>query len=179
MKFIFDFDSVLFNTKEFLKHLYACVERAGVPKEIAQEYYKKVGGTQFSLKKLLIYLSIRENLHEEILSKSKSFINQELLKTVQKLGKENCYIVTHANEEWQINKIKSTGLESFFSDIIIVAGSKKEAVEKICAKYKDEKVIFIDEKAKYFEDLDFVKYPNLKTVLYDEKGLEKLISILS
>src|SRR3989344_5835061 len=144
MKFIFDFDSVLFNTKEFLKHLYACVERAGVPKEIAQEYYKKVGGTQFSLKKLLIYLSIRENLHEEILSKS-----------------------------------KSTGLESFFSDIIIVAGSKKEAVEKICAKYKDEKVIFIDEKAKYFEDLDFVKYPNLKTVLYDEKGLEKLISILS
>ena len=157
MKFIFDFDSVLFNTKEFLKHLYACVERAGVPKEIAQEYYKKVGGTQFSLKKLLIYLSIRENLHEEILSKSKSFINQELLKTVQKLGKENCYIVTHANEEWQINKIKSTGLESFFSDIIIVAGSKKEAVEKICAKYKDEKVIFIDEKAKYFEDCKISK----------------------
>lgn len=174
MKFIFDFDDVLFNTKEFLKHLYGCIEKAGVPRNIAEEYYKKVGGTQFSLKKLLTYFSLRENLNEEILRESKSFINEELLKIVQKLGKENCFIITHANKEWQLDKIKSTGVDSFFSEIIVVGESKKQAVEKICAQYVDEEVIFIDDKAKYFEDLDFKKCPNLKTILYDEQGIEKL-----
>ncbi len=178
MKLIFDFDSVLFNTKEFLKYLYDCIEKAGVSRNIAEEYYKKVGGPQFSLKKLLINLLIRENLYEEILRESRNFINQDLIQIVQKLGKDNCYIVTHANEEWQLDKIKSTGIESFFSEIIVVSESKKDAVEKISAKHRNEEVIFIDDKAKHFEDLDFVKYPNLKTILYDERGLEKLNSIL-
>ena len=42
----------------------------------------------------------------------------------------------------------------------------------------NEEVIFVDDKAKHFEDLDFKKYPNLKTVLYDDKGFEKLSAIL-
>ncbi len=174
MKFIFDFDGVLFTTKEFLKYLYACIGKDGVPRNIAEEYYKKVGGTQFNLKKLLIHLSIRENLHEEILEESKSFLNKDLLAVVKKLGKVNCYIVSHANKEWQLDKIRSTGIEFLFSEIIVVPESKKQVVEKICAKYGDEEVIFIDDKAKYFEDLNFKKYPNLKIILYDEQGLEKL-----
>ena len=27
-----------------------------------------------------------------------------------------------------------------------------------------------------FENLDFTKYPNLKTILYDEQGLEKIMA---
>jgi len=75
-----------------------------------------------------------------------------------------------------LDKIRSTGFESFFSKIIVVPESKKKTVEKICTEYNNEKVIFIDDKAKYFEGLDFKKYPNLTTVLYDERGLEKLIA---
>ncbi|HTE48889.1 MAG TPA: HAD family hydrolase [Candidatus Paceibacterota bacterium] len=178
MKVIFDFDGVLFNTKEFLRHLYACLEREGVSNTSTNEYYNKVGGTQFSLKKLLSHFSVRANLYEEILGESKNFINKELLKIVRKLGRENCYMITHANKEWQLDKIKSTGIGSFFSEIIIVSESKKEAVEKICALNINEEVVFIDDKTKYFEGLDFKKYPNLKTILYDEKGLKKLNAII-
>jgi FMN phosphatase YigB (HAD superfamily) len=178
MKFIFDFDAVLFNTKEFLDHLYASIEKKGVPRSTAEAYYKKVGGTKFNLKKLLIHFSLKKNLFDEILNESKSFINKELLIIVQKLGKENCYIVTHAEKEWQLDKIESTGLKYFFSDIIVVSENKKQAVEKICEKYKTEQVVFVDDKAKYFENLDIIKYPNLKTILFDEQGLEKLKFVL-
>ncbi len=175
MKFIFDFDDVLFdNTKKFKEHMYASLEKAGVSRNIAEEYYKTVRGNKFWLKEFLTHFSIKESTYEKILNESKNFTNNELINIVKKLGKENCYIVTHGGEKWQRDKIKITGIESFFSEIIVVQGSKKEAVEKICAKHKEEKVLFIDDKAKHFENLDFKKYPNLKTILYDEQGFERL-----
>lgn len=178
MKFIFDFDGVLFNAKGFIKFMYDYLEKSGMPRATTEEYYKKVGGTKFGLKEMLAYFSIDESFYEKIISESKKFNNKELLDVVTKLGKNNCYIVSHAKEDWQRDKIKRTGIDSFFSEIVVVPESKKQAVENICAIHKDEEVIFIDDKAKYFENLDFKKCPNLKTVLYDEQGLEKLNSIL-
>ena len=84
-------------------------------------------------------------------------------------------MVSYGEEEFQTTKIERSGIAPLFSEIIIVGGSKKEAVEKICEKYKNEEVIFIDDKAKHFEDLDFKKYPNLKTVLYSGQNLEDIV----
>ncbi|OGI68527.1 hypothetical protein A2738_01440 [Candidatus Nomurabacteria bacterium RIFCSPHIGHO2_01_FULL_42_15] len=179
MKFIFDFDDVLFhNTKLFKEHMYTSLKQAGISRVVAEEYYKTVRKNQFWLKELLTHFSLKESLYGEILKESKNFINKELLSVLKELGKENCYIVTHGNKEFQNNKIKISGITPLFSEIIVVQVSKKKAVEKICAKHKDEQVIFIDDKVKHFEDLDFKKYPNLKTILYDEQGLEKLKTIL-
>lgn len=179
MKYIFDFDDVLFhNTKLFKEHMYACLEKAGVPRGVAEEYYKEIRGGRFFLKEMLLHFSLSEDLYKKILNKNKNFINKELLNIIKKLGKKNCYIVTHGGDEWQRDKIKKADIESLFSEIVVVSESKKEAVEKICAKYKDEEVIFIDDKVRHFKDLDFKKYPNLKTILYDEQGLKKLISII-
>ena len=36
----------------------------------------------------------------------------------------------------------------------------------ICEQFKDDNVVFVDDKEKRFADLDFVKYPNLRKVLY-------------
>lgn len=179
MKYVFDFDDVLFhNSKRLKKHMYICLEKAGISSAEAEKYYKEVRVNEFWLKELLSHFSLKENLYEEILKKSKNFTNRELLEIIKKLGKENCYIITRGGKEWQLDKIRRTGIEPFFSEIIVVWKSKKEAVEKICARYKDEEVLFIDDKAENFEDLDFVKYPNLKIILYDEQGIKKLISIL-
>ena len=132
MKFIFDFDDVLFdNTKKFKDHMYLSLEKAGVPRDAAEEYYKKIGGSKFWLKDMLAHFSINENLYEKILGESSNFTNKELLKIILGLGKENCYIVTHGGEEWQKDKIKSVGIDSFFYDIVVVSESKKEAVEEI------------------------------------------------
>src|SRR3989338_617731 len=102
MKFICDFNGVLFNAKEFIKFMYDYLEKTGTPRSITEEYYKKVGGTQFGLKEMLSHFSIDESFYEK------------------------------------------------------------------------KTVVFVDDKAKYFENLDFEKYPNLKTILYDDQGLEKL-----
>ena len=180
MKFIFDFDDVLFNnTKQFKEHMYLCLKKADVPRELAEEYYKSVRAKQFWLKELLAHFSVPKSWYKKILKESKNFTNKKLLKVIKKLGKNNCYIVTHGHEEFQRDKIKITGISPLFSEIIVVSENKKEAIEKISAKYKNEKVIFIDDKIKHFENLDFGKYPNLKTILYDERGLEKLTAILS
>jgi FMN phosphatase YigB (HAD superfamily) len=181
MKFIFDFDDVLFHTtKHFKEHILIVMEKIGAPRNFVTEYLEKERWKLFSLKKLIARFANdnKEYVYEEIMGKNKNFINNELLILIKKLGKLNCYIVTYGEEEFQRDKIKRTGIDSLFSEIIVVSGSKKEAVEKICSKHRDEKVVFIDDKAKYFENLDFKRYPNLKTILYDEKGLEKLISIL-
>jgi len=181
MKFIFDFDDVLFHTtKHFREHLLVVLEKIGISRDFVIEYLEKERWKLLSLKKLVTHFvnDDKENIYKEIMGKNKDFLNDDLFILIKKLGKSNCYIVTYGEEEFQKDKIKRTGIASLFSEIIVVPGSKKEAIEKICAKHKNEEVIFIDDKAHHFKDLDFKKYPNLKTILYDDKGLEKLTSIL-
>ncbi len=173
MKYIFDFDDVLFHTTKSLKErIYETYEKSGVSREQIKEYVAKEDPNGFSLKKLLSYFSLPKELYDEIMDGSKDFVNEELLEIIKKIGKENCYIVTCGDEEFQKDKIKKAGLDIFFREIIVVLGSKKEAVEKICEKHKDETVLFIDDKASHFGDLDFKKYPNLKTILYTGQNLE-------
>ncbi|MFA6353590.1 MAG: hypothetical protein WCW93_01520 [Candidatus Paceibacterota bacterium] len=179
MKYIFDFDDVLFNTscnpKNFREHIYSSLEKAGVPHNLSKEYVEKERWNKFSLKKMLAHFSVNENMYKEIMGKNKSFVKNELITWIKKLGKSNCYVVSYGEAEYQIDKIERTGVSSLFSEIIVVSGSKKEAIEKICTKHKEEKVVFIDDKAKHFEDLDFKKYPNLKTILYTGQNAKSLI----
>lgn len=180
MKFIFDFDDVLFHsTPRFKEHLRSSLEKAGIPRPAVEKYAENLKGKGFSLKELLNQFFVDLNWYEEILKNSEEFINQDLLKIIKKLGRENCYIVSFGNQEFQLDKIKKAGIEALFLEIVVVPESKKETIEKICLKYKDEQVVFIDDKIKHIQDLDLIKYPNLKTILFDEQGLEKLKSILS
>ncbi|MFA6257442.1 MAG: hypothetical protein WC671_00320 [Candidatus Paceibacterota bacterium] len=184
MKFIFDFDDVLFyNSEKLKKRIYSCLDKAGIPYDTAEAYYKKVRGGEFSLKDFISELINLENkkdinpveLHEEIMSECPNFINTELVNLVQKFGKENCYLVTYGGYEHQKDKVERSGLASLFSEIHIRGESKKDAVEKICLENKNEKVIFIDDVARHFENLDPQKCSNLKTILYVGQNTESLL----
>ncbi len=170
MKYIFDFDDVLFyTTRRRHEHLFPLLERAGIARGDMEEYYKKAltgYSGYFSMKELLAHFSLEEQMYEEIMRGSENFVNTELIEIVKKIGKKNCHIITYGDKEFQLDKIKRSGITPLFSKIFIVQGGKKEIIEKICAKYKNEKVIFVDDKAHHFKDLDFKKYPNLKTILY-------------
>ncbi|MFH1200987.1 MAG: hypothetical protein V1484_01510 [bacterium] len=164
MKFIFDFDDVLFyNTKQLKEHMYLCLEKIGIPRNIVEPYYVEARKKEFSLKNLLSRLVANEKLTQiniedickEIMDECKNFVNKELLEVVKKIGKENCFLISYGQEKFQQDKIKRAGVASLFSEIIIVLESKKGAVEKICAKYKDEEVIFFDDKTHNFKDLYF------------------------
>lgn len=183
MKFIFDFDAVLFNTKKFIENNYVCLEKIGIPEDIAKNYYKEIRGRTFSLKNFISTLLERqkvegkiEDIYEEMMQECPNLANFSLLKIVERLGKNNCFIVTKGDNDFQRDKIKRSNVAPLFCEIHVVSGSKKEIIEDICNKNKDEKVIFVDDKIKFFEDLDFKKCPNLKTILYDEQGLEKLLA---
>ncbi len=174
MKFIFDFDDVLFHTsKRFKKHVIPVLEKHGISRNQIEEYFKKERWNLFSFKKMLAHFSV-SRLYEEIMGKGKVFSNKDLIEVIKKMGKNNCFIITYGDEEFQRDKIERAGITPLFSEIIVVTGSKKESIERICEKYKNEEVLFVDDKAKHFEDLDFNKYPNLKTILYDGQGLQKL-----
>ncbi len=174
MKFIFDFDDVLFhNTRKFKEHMYACLEKSGVKRREAEEYYLKTRTNQFWLKGMLAHFSAG-HLYEEIMQASENLVNQELIELIKKIGKSNCYILSYGDKEFQLDKIERTQIAPLFREVIVVSDSKKETVEKICSIHKDEAILFIDDKPEHFANLDLSKYPNLKTILFDEKGLEKL-----
>ena len=104
-----------------------------------------------------------------------SFLNKKLINVVSKMGKFNCYIVTNGDEEFQLDKIKRSGIDSFFDTIDIVPGSKKKNIEQICRNNPNSLVIFIDDKKKFFDDLDMGKCHNLKTVLFNGNNVEDIL----
>ena len=75
-------------------------------------------------------------------------------------------MVTHGIKEYQLEKVERTDLGSLFAQIFTVLDTKKGPVEMICEQFKDDEVVFVDDKEKRFADLDFEKYPNLRKVLY-------------
>jgi FMN phosphatase YigB (HAD superfamily) len=174
-KYIFDFDDVLFlNTEKFKKHMYACFENVGVRYETVKKYYRVEKEKGWVLRNLVNSVLAGEKmasvngdeLTEKIMSECKNCINHELVERIRELDVEDCYMVTHGVEEYQLEKVERTGLGALFTKISVVQGTKKGPVEMICEQFRDEEVVFVDDKEERFSDLDFKKYPNLRKVLY-------------
>jgi len=174
-KYIFDFDDVLFfNTEKFKKHMYKCLEEVGIQHDTVKKYYKIEKEKGWVLHNLVASVLKGENitsinkeeLSEKIMGGCKNFINNELIDQIKRLEVENCYVVTHGVNEYQLEKINRTGLKPLFTQIFIVQDTKKGPVEMICEQFNDDEVVFIDDKEKRFADLDFGKYHNLRKVLY-------------
>jgi FMN phosphatase YigB (HAD superfamily) len=174
-KYIFDFDDVLFfNTEKFKKHMYKCFEEIGVSYDTVKKYYAIEIEKGWTLPNLVASIiegekinSInKEELTEKIMGECKNFVNTELIDQIKKLEVKDCYMVTHGVKEYQLEKVSRTGLGPLFTQIFTVLDTKKGPVEMICKQFKDAEIVFVDDKEKRFEDLDFQKYPNLRTVLY-------------
>lgn len=175
MKYIFDFDDVLFNnTAQFKTHMFNVIAKAGVPEEQARAYYLEVREKEFSLLDFITTLFLKNKIknpkindvYEEIMKESPNFVNTELINQVTKLGKENCYIVTNGEKKFNQDKINYSEIGYLFKEIYIVPGSKKEAIQAICVENSNEEVVFVDDKVKFIEDIDLAKCPNLKTILW-------------
>ena len=180
MKVIFDFDDVIFNTKEFKKAMFRQFEENGYH-DVPRIYDEvRQNGDTFSLRKFIQTVdtacvgSKQDTLYKDILENARDLTNKEVVEVIRHLGKNNCYIVTQGSQEDQMNKIRKTIGEDSVKNIFVVEGSKKDIVISLCNKHQDEKVVFVDDKKKFIEDIPFGICSNLKTVLFDETGLEKL-----
>lgn len=176
MKVIFDFDDVVFKAKEFKEVIFSVLEKKGY--ENVRTKYEEVRNSKnpFSLYffiKLVTFDSSEinvDNLYEEIMSKCPEMINEEILELITSLGKENCYIVSNGDTEFQMDKIRKSIGEYHFQEIVVVPGSKAESIVRFCEQHKDEDVIFVDDRLHFINDLHFDKCQNLKTVFYNENG---------
>lgn len=183
MKIIFDFDDVLMDTSMLKKKIASSLYECGVSKEVADHYYDhRDKNVPFSLKSFLISFLKQEEiesissieLYDKIMAICPDILNKNIVQMAKENGKDNSFIVTNGDKDFQADKIKRSGTADMFCEIHVTGGSKKDAVEDICARYKNEKIIFVDNKQEFFDDLDMKKCSNLVTVLYDENGLGKL-----
>lgn len=84
--------------------------------------------------------------------------------------------MSQGEKEFQLDKIQHSNINHLFSEINVVSESKKEMIERICSENQNSSIIFIDDKIEHFKDIDMGKCKNLKTILFDENGLQKLIA---
>jgi|GEM_PF-1637308 len=186
MKYIFDFDDVLFNnTSQFKPHMFSVLAEAGVLEEDARAYYREVREKEFSLKDFIKHFGLEVgDLYEKIMVECSNFRNTELMEMVQKVGKENCYIVSNGENKFNWDKINYSGIGNFFDPkhIYVVPGPKKDKIKEICEKNKNEQVIFVDDKTHFLDEIDekfLADYPNLRKLHYkDEKEHRELLAIM-
>src|SRR5690349_10269718 len=121
MKFIFDFDDVLFyNSLKFKPHMFRELTLCGIPEKLAREYYVQVRH-KFSCKDYVNELFKQVNItgidptqvYENIMKECSNFVNLKMKELALMAGKNNCYIVTHGVHEYQLEKIVRSGLGQF------------------------------------------------------------------
>lgn len=182
MKLIVDFDDVLFDVSKLKERFFKVLKRHGVKHPEDEYTFERKNDRPFSLRLFLericreegIPETMVESMYQDIMSVCKDLNNLELLELLKEAGKENCYIVTSGDEEFQMDKITRTEVDQIAEEVSVVPGSKKAIVESICLRFPNEKVIFIDDKIKFFDDITMEKCPNLQTILFDKYGLQSV-----
>lgn len=182
MKLILDFDDVIFNVGELKEKFFSVLEVKGFNNAREEYHLERKSDQPFSLKLFLIRVCKVKDvpsdeidaMYEEIMSGIEHFKNEYLFQIIEEIGKENCYIVTSGDKEFQMDKITRVGVNNLVQEVFVVPNSKKEIMEELCTRFANEKVIFIDNKNKHTEEIDTNKFPNLKAILYNKIGLNTL-----
>lgn len=179
MKVIFDFDDVLFNASAFKELMFSFLERYGIKN--AKEVYTRMRETEkvFSVARYIDFLGIKENekeiIYEGIMTPCAFLVNKELVAIIEEVGKENIFIVSQGDEMFQRDKIdRALSGKVLEGNVVVVSDSKRAEVAKICQMFKDEEIIFTDDKLEFLNDLPVLELPNLKTVLFNHRGTETL-----
>lgn len=180
MKLVLDFDGVLFNTMKMREHFTRILERKGVDPRMTELLYMKhrETGIPFSLKRFLWAVAVRTevrsiteaDVYEEILKACPSFANKELAALAGSVGRNNVFILTNGDKEYQLEKIRRTVGLDFAKEIIVVPGSKKKELEVLCDQFAREPVIFVEDQPKFLVDITPCK--NLETILFGPVGIE-------
>lgn len=109
--------------------------------------------------------------------KSKFFIFKDFVDFAENFEKKNLILLSRGANEFQKEKIRNSGIESFFGKIIITSKDKVDEISQIYAEYSKEKIFFIDDKA---TEIDKVKkkFPQIITMKM-ERPMGKYVEIKS
>lgn len=188
MKYIFDFDDVLFdNTVQFKRCIFERLgKKAGVSPEVVAEYYRQVRGDLFSLRDFITdFLKLRRKdgvaeskLYLEIMHECPKFVNKKLFQAIRDhLDRDSCYIVSYGNKEFNMDKIRYSGFINLFEEknIHITSGEKHGAIAEICDSDQTSEFVFIDDKKQHTDEPELKGISNLTTIHYKQEGLDELM----
>lgn len=185
MKIIFDFDDVLFDSKSLKAEIFSGLTRFGITHEFVENLYQKYRDEfnvvtlyreAFELSQVAITEEEIYSLVEGVLQDLPKYTDTRFTEIIQKVGQENCFIVTAGEEAFQKRKIKASGIMDIIASehIIVVYRNKKENIERLCSLCPHESIIFVDDKVRHIEEALSLEMSNLFPVLYDEHGFEAL-----
>lgn len=186
MKLILDFDDVLFETSRLKEKFFAVLGEHGILRAQEKYHFERANDRPFSLKLFIRRLCKErgvgnqeaDSLYDETMSVCSELLNPKLIALIENVGRKNCFLVTNGEEDYQEDKISCSGAAQLVEEVIIVPGTKKFVIESLCRRFPDEAVVFVDDKEKFFEDIDKEQCKNLVTVLYDGNDIEQLEMVL-
>lgn len=180
MKVIFDFDDVIFNAKIFKGIIFQIFEKYGYENVSGMYDIFRKENKPFSLRDFIKYVdpslnvAVCEQMYQQIIGFCEHCVNHDVLDVMKKLGKEDCYVLTSGDWQFQKDKIERSIGYDVACEMVVAPESKRDEIVRFCKKYPDEDFLFVDDKQEFLDEVPKDECPNLKTILFDRDGLERL-----
>jgi FMN phosphatase YigB (HAD superfamily) len=154
MKIIFDFDDTIFDTNRFKQEkLFPCLLRYGITTlDFSRNYeqYRK-DNPVYDIKEHLTKIAGQYNISIDIndivqgmIKNLDEFIFPEYLNVIKKYGRENIFILTQGDNNFQRLKITKSKIDKKVEEIFTVEGTKAEKVKSLCTLWNNDAVLFFD-----------------------------------
>lgn len=101
------------------------------------------------------------------------YIFDDVIKTLEKLKDHELILLSYGDKDFQMRKIRGSGIERYFKEVIIVDGDKYEAIKEYAGF--NERVVLVDDKSVYFEAVKNANEKNISIhkIYEDEKCLSR------
>ncbi len=184
MKFIFDFDGVIFDAEGFKQKIASVLIQRGISKEVFLKDYSKVHGEGYNVRSHLNMLLKSNNVEtsDKVLDEIEECIFCDLERYVKKpvldfikIHAKDVYILSAGDFDFQMKKIKAVGLNEVVQEIVIVPYSKKEWLIDFVKEHIHEKVYFFDDSVRHTTHDEFKKYNHFQPVLFTDESVLKNI----
>ena len=162
MKAIFDFDDTIFDAERFKREalftafLSQKSESAKVDIEKLSQTYTDFRSQNnifdinifinFVIKKFSLVDVDRDQIFLEMKLKIKNFVKREYLAIFEKIGKENIFVLSKGEHDFQMFKISLSDILDKVDSVKVIQGSKRELVLDYCNMWSGEEVVFVDDK---------------------------------
>jgi FMN phosphatase YigB (HAD superfamily) len=184
MKIFLDFDGVIFNTELFKKRLAAIFPRNGVSQKDFKASYRRIKKKELSYSPFnhIKYLANNKEIDSKKISSDlrkllinlKPFVFDEAKKFLKRFSKNDLYLISYGDLDFQRKKIRNSQISNFFKRIVITDADKGKIIKNIAKKdkfKKEEAVIFIDDKAKHIKE---ARQRNVITFQITRPGQQRL-----
>ncbi len=170
MKIFIDFDDVLLNTKKFREDYMKIFRKNNISLNIFNKYYndypiRKRNGRiiKYDSDKHLKIIKEKENIKTgklrrdigKLIKRINKYIFSDAENFLRQFKKNDLYLVSYGNTRFQKSKIKSSGLQKYFKETVIIDKLKSFAVRNIIKKnnFRKEEMFFIDDRVEQIGDI--------------------------